>query len=179
MSIPDPTELQEFAKLLCGTLPAAVKRTMANQYEQLMAGHRAQTGATQCFLVGRHGYFADQNVLPLARIRGTPNALPENLMPAFHEWEAPFKALERDLTRIKQTIGSIVMRAQSWQDVRNMFPDHFSRPVLFFSQFDLMQRTTVDLQAGPEADAVWGENLTKMYTRVGNLVDLYLGYKLL
>ena len=186
-----PIQLKDFATALVDTLPAAVKRSMTGQYEQLMAAHRAATGYT-CFLVGRQVYFSSQNAQPLALVTGTPPGLHPSLVPAFQAWEQPFKRLNQDLARIKQTIGSIVMRAKTCQDIRNMFPDHFLRPLLnsWLPGMEL-QRTSLDLYAGPSKpftsptqerlnrEALWDPHLLDMYERVGGTIDLYLGYKLL
>lgn len=190
MTAPTREELHAFGQLLCDTLPDAVKRTMAGQYEQLMATH---TGATRytCFLVGRKVYFPNQVVHDQVLVRGSPPPLARELMPAFHAWELLFKQLYRDLSRISQTVSSVLARAKSWQDARNMFPDHFLRPLLGLPQFAGMQRTALDLYAGPPAafapptqdrldrEAVWDPRLVNMYGQVGGLIDLYLGYKLL
>ncbi|MEO7082390.1 MAG: hypothetical protein ABIY71_12725 [Flavobacteriales bacterium] len=173
-----------FTKALVDTLPEAVKRTMAGEYEQLISANQAAT-SHDCFLVGKQCYFSGQRVYPMAQIRGVPPALPTAFMPAFQSWKAPFKRLNQDLARITQSIASIVLRAKTPQDIRDMFPEHFLRPLLggWETGMDL-QRTRLDLYADnpdgrQEREQIWEPKLLDMYERIAPTIDLYLGYKLL
>ncbi|WP_199097267.1 hypothetical protein [Dyella sp. ASV21] len=173
-----PDELREFSRQLCDALPAPFKRTMAGQFEQISAAHRSNTGAN-AFLYGQDVYFDTGVVLPITRVKGKPQSLAPELLPTFLAWLKPTKEMQADLDRIRQVLGSIVMRAKSWQDVRDMLPDR----LLAFStstHIDL-PRTTPDLQEAAKqgGEPIWNASLTRLYAQVGDIIDLYLGYKLL
>lgn len=191
MSTPTSEELGKFVDQLVGLLPDAVKRTMEGHYAKLLADHIRLNGGGNSFLVGSLVHFENQLVLPLSRVVGVPRGLHQSLVPAFLAWEKPFKELNVQLDRIRQTLNSILMRAKSWQDVRNMVPDYYSRPLHHLPPMAGLQRTTLDLYAGRpvafgpiskerlDREAVWDPRLLNMYERVGGIIDLYLGYKLL
>lgn len=175
MSVPTATALRDFTSTLLATLPKAVKRTMAGQYEQLMSASQGCTGCT-CFFVGHEVYFKDQKVYSAKQVPGTAPALPDALMPLFMAWKEPVAAMEKNLSSISQTLHSILLRATSWQDVRNMIPDHFIQPMLTHWDMEGLQRTERDLQ---DPAASWEPRLLQMYAQVAGKIDLCLGYKLL
>lgn len=167
--------LLSFTTDLANALPRDFKRTTAAEYKQLMGAHRSATGSN-AFLVGREVYFDDQVVFPITRVKGNPQPLSQDLLPAFFAWEKPQKMLAEDLARITQGLHSILLRAKTWAEVRNMLPDRLLA-CSTFTPIDV-PRTAVSLD-DPDAAAAWSDTLVGMYARIKPLIDLYLGYKLL
>lgn len=183
MDSPPSDELNDLNKMLCYSLRKAGKRSMATQYAQLMAANRKVNSMDQ-FVMGGQVYLTDQKVFPLSYAHGIPlPPLPQTLVPAFLAWQQSFKQMDRDLGRIEQTLASILLRAKDWQQVRDMFPDRLIRSSLNYWMMPIcaLQRMNINLYDDDRQarEDVWDKRLIDMYERVGGIIDLYLGYKLL
>lgn len=124
--------------------------------------------------------------------RGQFYMLAPELETVHAEWKLEHDRFIEDKRIVSQTINSMVQRAGSWQDIRNMFPDLVLQPLLDREDLHLstLPRTSVPAYAGsPSADDhaaqraaavdVWGPQLVDLYGRMAPLVALHIGMKLL
>lgn len=182
--------------LLMEDLPKSFLSFLQNSYDQVYNTHCLATGSDM-YLVGTEVFCAKQEVKPISGVRlyyADPSRLrrlklDDDLMPLHIEWYAKFREHRETWQRIRQAISSLSMRATNWQDIRDMFPDHFLRLFLDgnpFQQQDIqnplsLPRTRESLYPDPDVDRLqhWSPNLVRMYDSISTKIDTYVGYKLL
>ena len=172
-------------------LPEAFQENLKAQHEDLFAEHRART-ADNHYVVGTNVFFEGGLVrsTSLVKFHGGGSKLDPELYPKHIEWYEQYQADQYDRQKVTQTLRSIIMRAQSWQDVRDMLPENVIQSIRGWEQVTELQRTRPDLYAGPksrpeyEIDLAarvmhWDPMLLSMYERIGNTIATYVGYKML
>ena len=155
------------------------------EHDGLLASHRALTGGG-CYLVGG-SIFGPGGVRPPKLDKLKP--LPAQLLPAHQAWLANCDRHGAEWVRAQQVLRTAIGRAENWQDVRDMIPDHVLRP---FPATGLMEltRQRPDLYAGQPSDPNyaqeraarerhWDIKLLDLYEQVAPTIDLYVSYRLL
>lgn len=183
---------------LCQELPVAFKRTLEPQWQALFQEVSKQLN-TSSFAVGELLYLRDLGVRPrrLSRFSSEVPALPKSLYPQFMAWSVPYREMEQDIRRVRQALTTVLAKASSAQEARNMLPERLLEPakhcgVEAVQDFLALPRTSLDLYAGPpmpfadapsqerlDREAIWDPRLLNMYEQVGPIIDTYLGYSFL
>ena len=158
---------------------------MRETHDELLASNRALTG-NACYLVGGE-IIGPGGVRPPKLGRVAP--LPAQLMDAHLSWKAGKQRHTHEWVKACQVLRTAAGRAENWQDLRDMIPDHVLRP---FPATGLMELTRCrpDLYAGDPGSSNyraerearekhWDPKLLDLYEQVGPLVDLYVSYRLL
>ena len=198
MSIGDCKKIIAFTSEFFKEIEASYRRFLGTELRMLID---AQLGICPHKLpgyrVGNEVFYFTPDGQPLV---ATLKYLPFNMMPGtlhnslleqHKRWTEHYAQHDRDFPRIKQILGSLIIRAKDLQQLRDMFPDHVIRPML---KSELLarhrERMHPDLYAGQKTDPgypaerqrreiYWEPKLLDMYESVGLLVDQYLGYKFL
>lgn len=191
MSKVDSSLITGYVDVIVNPMKTTAERTTLPLFNKVMEASRNKTGAAgNYFAVGANCYLEGQNVHHRNKVQGAGfvPSLPSSLLGLFREWETPYKQIQEDTDRIRQSLRSILLRADSWQEIRNMVPDHVQRPAIHITA---CERTTLDLYAGIpdntqpptearlQREAIWDPRLLDMYEKVGGLIDIYMGYALL
>lgn len=156
-----------------------------DEHKNLLSSHRAMTGSS-CYLVGG-SIFGPGGVRPPKIENLKP--LPAELLPVHQAWLANCARHGEEWVRAQQVLRTAIGRAENWQDVRDMIPDHVLRS---FPAEGLMALTRhrPDLYAGdPSApdyaeqraarELHWDTKLLDLYEQVSPTIDLYVSYSLL
>lgn len=189
--IPLNTQMQIFASNMVHVLSGDYSKTLGQMYETLFTEHRSRT-ASNHYIMGDNAFFADQAVHKVGAVKfnGRSTSLDEDLHEAHYAWYNEYVEFKTDRGRIEQTLRSIIMRAASWQDFRDMFPEYILRD--FIPRNDnliALYRTRPDLYAGPihspdfeknmlDRDC-WDRHVLYMYGQIGGTLSMYVGYKFL
>ena len=155
------------------------------EHDGILTSHRALTGGA-CYMVGG-GIFGPGGIRPAKLEKLKP--LPEQLLPAHRAWMVNCDRHGAEWVRARQVLHTVIGRAENWQDIRDMVPDHVLRP---FPADGLMEltRTRPDLYAGPpddsnyaqervERERYWEVKLLDLYEQVAPTINLYVSYRLL
>ena len=160
-------------------------RFLYEEHNAILASHRELTGGV-CYLAGG-AIFGPGGVQPAKLDKLKP--LPSQLLPVHQTWLANYNRHETEWVRAKQILRTVVGRAKTWQDIRDMVPDHVLRP---FPSIGLMEltRQRPDLYAGQpddptytqerkERERYWDTKLLDLYESVAPTINLYVSYRLL
>lgn len=187
-------ELQALTQKMLKQVPTAFLTHLNKDHDAILNEHRSRYGRAE-YLVGSKLFLATNGDLPRAQDR--PRALngirglDQDLWQVHNAWYGQYERHLREWRTTCQMVSSLVLRLKTWQDLRNIFPDHVSRPILQEPQLFGLTRTAPEIYAGhpdatPNYDAerklredVWGPRPVSMYNQVAPLVDLYVGYQLL
>lgn len=186
------TQMQTFASNMVQVLSGDYSKTLGMMYETLFADNRSRTGANH-YVMGDKVFFEYQQMRPVTQVKFGINgsrALSKDLQNAHYVWFNEYSDFILDRAKIEQTIKSIVMRATSWQDFRDMFPDHIIRDFIpRHNALAVLNRTRPDLDVGPKHSPNYQQNLIDrhewpvglldMYTKIGGTLSMYVGYKYL
>lgn len=166
-------------------------KILGDTLKDLVTQQRKKTGASH-FVVGTNVFFEDGRVVPLTAVRfGTQAAkLDPELREQFDTFWQDYNDYNEGWQQVSQTLGSVMARAKNWQDVRDMLPDYVLAGTLNHKQLQGLQRTRPDIYAGhkdsPDYAAklaerlpYWDPLLLNMYSRIGGIISVYLGYKFL
>lgn len=159
---------------------------LREEHDRLLTENRALTGNT-AYLVGGQ-IFGPGGVRP-PRLRGGLAPLPSQLMDAHLSWVAGMERHQTEWQKATQALQLAVSRCTSWQDFRDMLPDHVLRPFPATGLMEL-ERTRPDLYAGapqePEyvenrrqRELYWEPKLLDLYEQAAPTIDLYVSYRLL
>ena len=160
-------------------------RYVQQEHEELLQRHQELTGGT-AYIVGGAIYSVHPGQQrDLSKLKKLPDAL----LPAHAAWVANCNRHRHEWVQVEQVLNTALTHANSWQDIRDMIPDHVLRP---FPATGLMEltRTRPDLYAGQPTDPTysqergerekhWGTKLLDLYERVAPTIDLYVSYRLL
>ncbi len=186
------TEMQFFAKRLTESISKYYReKVLESDFKAIFNEHRSRTGANH-YIVGTNCFFEDSRISPVKAVRFGSNAvrLDKELYPQHIIWWNEYSDYARDWSRVSQTLSSIVIRAQSWQDIRDMLPNHMLQSFLQEDNFLGLSRTRPHLYAGRPGSKEYDENfitlmqhwdmqLIAMYSSIGDTISTYIGYKLL
>lgn len=171
---------EEWLKRLSKPYLAFIKE----EHDGILRSHRELTGGS-CYLVGG-SIFGPGGIRPPKLENLKP--LPSQLLPIHQAWLANCDRHGNEWVRAQQVLRTAVGRAKSWQDIRDMIPDHVLRS--FPADFNGLSRQRPDIYAGQPADdgyadrrsereGYWDTKLLDLYEQVGPTVDLYVSYSLL
>lgn len=199
MPIEDRKALNEFNKEFFKEIEISYRRFLGNELHALIDSQLSMTPAPlPGYRVGDEIFYFTEQGTPLVvtlkfmAANMMPPALSPVLMEQHKQWVEHFNQHDRDFPRIKQMLGSLIIKADDVQQLRDMFPDHVIRPMLRPDGMlgRVRERYHPDLYAGskdspnylPERqrrEIYWDSKMLDMYESVGKLVDQYLGYKFL
>lgn len=188
----DNAKMQLFTKNLTFKISKHYReKILGDAFNKIFNDHRSRTGSNH-YIVGTNCFFENSQIIPVKDVRFTGQA--EKLNPEFYPqhiiWWNEYSEYARDWDRVSQTLSSIIMRAQSWQDIRDMLPNHVLQDFLNDERFLGLSRTRPHLFAGKPGSKEYEENFTPlmqhwdmqlitMYSRIGDTISTYIGYKLL
>lgn len=160
-------------------------RFVKEEHESILRSHRQLTGG-QCYVVGG-SMFGEGGMRPTKLVGLKP--LPPELLPAHCAWLTNCERHGAEWVRAQQVLRTAIGRAENWQDIRDMIPDHVLRP---FPATGLMELTRhrPDLYAGEPSDSSyaaerevrekhWDPKLLDLYQQVAPTINLYVSYRLL
>lgn len=182
-------------------IPSYFLQHLDRSYSAFFGAACAAIGTSNFFIYGSNAFFANQEIQPVRTIKlpsmtGTATLDPK-FLPEFLAWYEEHQRHLREWGRVEQTLSSILLRAKDLQDLRDMLPEHVVAPIIRTSNI-LLTRTRPDLYAGvppptkahieldskyliarKERELYWDSRLLDMYERIGGIIDLYMGYRLL
>lgn len=178
-------------RIVNNTLEHYKEKILGDRLKELVNEHRAMTGANH-YVYGANAFMDTGRVVPISQVKFKTQAskLHDDLLPQHLEFWKDYQEYAQSWQLVSQSLRSVSMRAKSWQDLRDMLPDHVLSGFMSEPELQGLQRTRPDLYAGPESaddyqqrlqDRLihWDEFLVKMYSRIGGTISLYLGYKFL
>lgn len=178
---------------LMSGIESAFRTFTGKRLQKIIDTHMEKHPGTKVpgYLYQNQGFYVTTDGKPLiASLQYMPfNTLPESLHPLQQQehadWLEFYQHHDRDFPRIRQKFGSVLARAKSLQDLRDMIPDHVLRLVNDVEGFSELQRTrpSVDSAGDPakleELALTWDRKILAMYADVSDLLDQYLGYRYL
>jgi hypothetical protein len=199
MPIEDRKALNAFTKEFMQEIQTSYRRFLGNELHALIESQLSMSPSElPGYRVGDEVfYFTDQGTPLVVTLKYMPaNMMPRPLNPVLMDqhlqWVEHFNQHDRDFPRIQQMLGSLIIKADSPQQLRDMFPDHVIRPMLKPDGLlkKVRERYHPDLYAGSKdspnyaaerqrREIFWEPKMFDMYESVGKLVDQYLGYKFL
>lgn len=172
------------AQFLVNTLNQGCAKVLGLGLEQLVLDNHRLTGKT-AYSINNMGYYAmPMYVFPLNMV---PKALDlgplhSSLVARHGEWAARYEGFQHSGKRASQTLLSLLGKAQSFQDLRDMLPDTVCRVFPADHPIQLLTRSRPDLYACGLEDGVpghWDPKMVSSYAAISPLVDAYVGYNLL
>lgn len=163
-------------------------------HDQILKDQRVLTGLGY-YVIGEQQFSGmGKRVMPLMLSRNS-NAIPlhPSLRTAHENWFQMFDRHLREWKAITQQLSSIVLRLKTWQEYRDVFPEHVISHVLSEPELvGLVRRNDCAYPGNPRSmdpdvyaterlrcEAIWGHRPVHLYDQAAPLVDLYVGYKLL
>lgn len=198
MPIRTPTAKQVFemevGHFLCSLVDELSKyyreKILNPKFKNLFAEHRSRTAAAH-YVVNDLVFFESGNFSRVQEVRfaGMGVKLDDDLYEHHVTWWEDYSQFDQDKKKIAQTLHSILLRAENWQDVRDMLPNHVQN-IIQYGKLQDLSRTRPDLFAGLPTSSnytqelidrgqYWPMQLISMYSKIGGSIATYLGYKLL
>lgn len=123
--------------------------------------------------------------------RGFPvSPLHPSLVQRHEEWQENVDIYENEKARIQQILSGLILKANTAQQVRDMFPDHVVAMLQKEGPLLGLERSSPSLDPGPkdspEYEAIlqnlsnyWDRSDILAYGKISSKIDQYLGYRFL
>lgn len=191
----DRAVILDFTNHLLDELSKPYLHYMREEFHRLKVANQAITGNT-AYLVGSTVFAEGMRVLAPGLYRAPAKPLPPQLMDQHETWLVHWNRHQTEWGRACQAVRTVMARANTDQDIRDLLPDRVLRPVLHQSPLSELTRTRPDIYAGPpplaggpeeaewqarvvEREQLWGPKPVALYAKHGPIIDLYVGYALL
>lgn len=164
-------------------LEVPYRKFLTTELDQIVSRNEAIHGAP-CYFVGDTVYGRNLVIALIGRTKlgGIANLDP-SLTGQHQEFISHYAEHQNSWTRFSQTLRVLMMQADSWQTLRNMFPDYVLEPYLRTPEFPDLQgltRTAPDLHTASLQNLdTWRPSQISEYLGIKETLDLYVGYRLL
>jgi hypothetical protein len=178
-------EIQAFTQAVIKDVCKPRRHMLRTTFDKIFLEQQARNiNSMNAYLVGVQAFFYGMKVMPISAISPgyylTP--LASDLQERHRDWYADFSVYQRDRQKFQQTMSSLFLRAKTWQDLRDMLPEHVIRPIL--PEIAALQgvhrlRPDLDTAINDQQTLHWEPRSMVMYQQISSLVNLYKGYALL
>lgn len=181
-----------FIQQLVRDLEKPYQRFIKEEQDELIEANRQFTGAST-FMEGGEVFATNGVIAQLGKLRlHNIDRLDPSLQERFTAFQEHRREHEARYRQVAQALQVILATANSWQELRDMLPEHVIRPYLNGWGFKGLNRIRPDLasvevsifnmregKVVEYAAPPWLMDQVERYRAISDQVDLYIGYKLL